>query len=110
MSKFDTISKILGILIAERESYSYVDKIGYAPSKDMLLHYLKEAFRDYNSLLTGGFDKKSLEEEAKKINIEYAERELMDIENISEEDRKAIREVSSLIASKALLVAAKLRG
>ncbi len=107
-SRFDNISRILGVLVAERESYSYVDKVGYAPSRDTLLFYLKEAFRDFNSLLSSGFENTTAGSEAKRVNLREAERELLEIESIN--DRRKLREVSSLISSRALLIAARLMG
>lgn len=109
VDKFDNLARILGILCAERGDYSYVDKIGYAPSKDTLLFYLKEAFRDFNSLLSGSFENKAAEKEIQYLNLMTAEKELKAIEEIDVKDRKQLREISSLISSKALLVAARLK-
>ncbi len=46
----ENLAKILAVLVAEG-NYTYVDKIGNAPSKDLLAFYLKETFRDFHSLM-----------------------------------------------------------
>jgi len=103
----DDVAKILAILIAEENSYTYVDKLGNAPSVDLALHYIREAFRDFHSLLRkGSLENKALQnlvEDVKK-NIDRVQVTLSDIAKI--EDRKVLRKVVSLIASKALALAA----
>lgn len=104
----DEIAKVLAVLVAERKNYGYIDKLGYAPSKDLTLFYLKEALRDLQSLLSGKFENKKAEEMAKEINFGIVEEGLNSISKIESADRKKLREVSSLIASKALAKSASL--
>ena len=42
------VAKVLSVLIAEKENYTYVDKLGYAPSKDLAIFYIREALRDFS--------------------------------------------------------------
>lgn len=107
--RYDNLSRILAVLCAERGSYSYIDKIGYAPSRDTLLYYLKEALRDFNSLLNSGFESDVVSKEVHKIDYNYAEKELESISNVDPNDRKRLRELSSIISSKALLLAARMK-
>jgi len=109
MSEFTEIGKILAVLVAEQDSYTYVDKIGYAPSRDLAIFYLKEAIRDFHSLLRRGeFENKSAKKEAEKINYNRVEYEIRKMSNIS--DRKELREKLSLIAALALTISARLKG
>jgi len=49
--EIEEISKALAVLVAEAGNYSYVDKLGYAPSRDLAIFYLKEALRDLHSMM-----------------------------------------------------------
>jgi CRISPR-associated protein Csa5 len=107
MRSIDIIAEILGFLVAEG-NYSYVDKVGQAPSGDLLIFYLKEALRDFHSLARGDLknvDKdelcKFLEDIAEgKNNPDWA---LNDIaKTVHEGGPKKLREVCSLISAKAL--------
>jgi len=102
----DNLAKALAILVVEEESYSYIDKIGYAPSKDLALFYIKEALRDLHSLIRGGVLEKA---EAKKllgeVDFDRVEREIEKIGSL--ETRKELREVLSMLTSKALTIVAK---
>ncbi|MEM0203843.1 MAG: type I-A CRISPR-associated protein Csa5 [Archaeoglobaceae archaeon] len=104
----DEVAKVLAVLVAENKNYSYIDKLGYAPSKDLALFYLKEALRDLHSLLGKEFGNKKAEELAKKIKFELVEKCLNSMTSI--ESRKELREVTALIASKALAKSASLVG
>ncbi len=104
----EDIAKVLAVLVAEQGSYTYVDKIGYAPSTDLAVFYLKEALRDYHSLLR----KEKLEnEDVRKLmkeikgNIRKIEDNIQKIAEIK--DRRELRRITSLIASKALITSAK---
>ena len=104
----ENIAKLLAVLVAENESYTYVDKLGYAPSKDLVLYYLREALRDFMSLKNNSqWQYSKALEEAEKINMEFLEREIQNIEKIS--TMKELREVVSLIAAKALSIASRLK-
>ncbi|MGB9760003.1 MAG: type I-A CRISPR-associated protein Csa5 [Thermoproteota archaeon] len=99
-------SKALAVLIAEQKSYSYVDKLGYATSRDLVLFYLKEALRDLHSLKNKEFENKRAEEEFKSIRFDYLDKEIEDISKI--ESKQKLREITSLIASKALALSMNL--
>lgn len=104
---FDNIAKLLAVLMNEQESYTYIDKLRNAPSKDLAIFYFGEAIRDYHSILSKGFGKKSSESEAKWINFLEIEKEIDKLKTIS--DRKEIREIVSLISAKALAILGKLK-
>jgi len=104
----ENIAELLAVLVAENESYTYVDKLGYAPSKDLVLYYLREALRDFISLKNKPqWDNPKAFEEAGKINMESVEREIQSIERIS--NMKELREAVSLISAKALSIASRLK-
>lgn len=104
----EDIAKVLAVLVAEQGSYTYVDKIGYAPSTDLAVSYLKEALRDYHSLLRKekleNEDVRKLMEEIKD-NIQKIEDNIQKIAEI--EDRRKLRRITSLISSKALITSAR---
>jgi CRISPR-associated protein Csa5 len=101
------ISKALAVLIAEQNSYSYVDKLGYATSRDLVLFYLKEALRDLHSLKNKkSFENKKAEEEFNSIRFDFLDKEIEDISKI--ENKQKLREITSLIASKALALSMNL--
>lgn len=112
-SDIEIVAKMLAVLVAGENNYTYIDKIGYAPSKDLLLFYLKEALRDFHSIIRSGRLKN---EEALNLLNNFVG-ELKDckvdlnesIENIQSYivDRKSLREISSLISAKALAISAK---
>jgi len=103
----EEISKALAVLVAEAGNYSYVDKLGYAPSKDLTIFYLKEALRDLHSMMGRKFENEEAEKAAREIKFEQIDIALQKISKIS--DRKELREITSLIASKALAKSAKLK-
>ncbi|MEM2178969.1 MAG: hypothetical protein QW272_09145 [Candidatus Methanomethylicaceae archaeon] len=104
---FDNIAKLLAVLMNEQESYTYIDKLRNAPSKDLAIFYFGEAIRDYHSILNRGFEKKNSENEAKWINFMEVEKEINKLKTIS--DRKEIREIVSLISAKALAILGRLK-
>ncbi|MCC6028151.1 MAG: type I-A CRISPR-associated protein Csa5 [Archaeoglobus sp.] len=103
----EEISKVLAVLVAEAENYSYVDKLGYAPSKDLAIFYLREALRDLHSMMSRKFENEEAEKVAREIKFEQIDHALQKISGIS--DRKELREITALIASKALAKSAKLK-
>lgn len=108
MREFREISRVLAVLIAEQDSYTYVDKLGYAPSLDLAIYYLKEALRDLHSLLRKGkFENEKAEELLKNIDFSQVESELERFQKIS--DRKELRERTSSIAAYALALSARLK-
>jgi len=104
----DDLSKLLAVLVAEQGSYTYVDKLGYAPSTDLAIFYLKEALRDYHSLLRkGSFENQVVRAVILDLNkrldkINYVLSKIAEIR-----DRSELRRITSLISSKALAYAAK---
>jgi CRISPR-associated protein Csa5 len=103
------LAKALAVLVTEEGNYTYVDKLGYVPSRDLTVFYLREALRDLHSLLRQEkFENKKAEELAKKIEFDKIETALEILTKIS--DKKELREKTSLIAAKALAISAKLRG
>jgi len=102
----DNLAKALAVLVIEEENYSYIDKLGYAPSKDLALYYIKEALRDLHSLIRGGrFEKPYAKALISQVSFEEAERAIEEIGEIA--TRKQLRETLSMIASKALAISAK---
>ncbi|HDI10662.1 MAG TPA: type I-A CRISPR-associated protein Csa5 [Euryarchaeota archaeon] len=100
MGRYDAISKVLAALISESGSYTYVDKLGYSPSTDLAVYYLRESLRDFHSLMRKeDIENRELVEGAKE-SLRSAELEIELISKIK--DRRELRRVTSLIASKAL--------
>ncbi len=103
----DSLAKLLAVLVAENGSYTYVDKLGYAPSKDLVLYYLREALRDFHSLRNKTqWDNPKAFAEAGDIKMEFVEKEIEDIAKVT--GLKDLREVVSLITAKALSTASRL--
>jgi len=103
------LAKVLAVLVAEERNYTYVDKLGYVPSKDLAVFYIREALRDLHSLLRKEkFENKKAEELAKEIKFDKIETALENLTRIS--DKKELREKTSLIAAKALTISAKMGG
>jgi len=102
----DAIAKMLGFLVAEG-NYSYVDKIGQAPSSDFLMFYLQEAVRDFHSLIRGelrNVSRETLDEfisNIKKGTVDL-DRALDEIAKTVKGEPRKLREVCSLLSAKAL--------
>jgi len=104
---FNQLPSVLAVLVAENRAYTYVDKLGYAPTRDLALFYIREAMRDLHSLLNQGrWESERAREEALRINWDYVEAEIAQI--VSAEDLPTLREYLSVIVSKALARAARL--
>lgn len=104
----DPISKLLAVIIAENGDYSHVDKLGYVVSPDLAVYYLREALRDYSSLMnkTKWTNSKaySVAKEIKMKSVEYI------IDKISRiNDPREVRRIVATIAAKALAKANSLR-
>ncbi len=123
-SNVENISEILAVLVAGEENYTYIDKLANAPSADLAMFYLREAMRDFHSILRQGKvkNKKALKlyERVKKKLYEAAkdEKRVFDFlnntitkiyENCRDDPRK-LRETCSLIGAKALAIAASYIG
>jgi CRISPR-associated protein Csa5 len=101
------IAEVLAVLIAEKGNYTYVDKLGYAPSRDLAIYYLREALRDLHSLIRGkSFENSKAKEKAEKINFDRVERGIQELAKIN--DKKELREITALISAKALSISATL--
>jgi len=97
----------LAVLVAENRSYTYVDKLAYAPSKDLVFYYLREALRDFHSLKNKpGWEHSEIKEEADKVDMEKVEREIQELDKVK--GVKELRERVSLITAKALATASRL--
>jgi CRISPR-associated protein Csa5 len=102
------LGKVLGILISEEESYTYVDKLAYAPSRDLVIFYLREALRDLHSLMKKTqFEYEKTIDELKSINFDLIENCIQQLSSI--QDRRELRELTSFIASTALAYSAGLK-
>jgi len=95
------IAKVLSVLVAEKGDYSYIDKLGYAPSKDLAFFYLREAFRDLHSLIRSGkFENEKARKMLDRIDYKSVEEAIDGIAKIG--NKRALRETLSLISSYAL--------
>ena len=106
-SNIKSIAELLAVLVAENGSYAYVDKLGYAQSKDLVMYYLREALRDFHSLKNKPkWEKDEAQKRANNIDMEAVEMSIQNMEKIS--GMKELREIVSLITAKALAIASKL--
>ena len=122
----EKIARVLAVLIANG-NYTYVDKLANAPSADLVLFYLREAIRDFHSLIRSeNLKNEKARPLLKKVKKELSE-ELSSEHGIFEglnravteiykycydsetfkENPKKLREVSSLIGAKALAISSK---
>ena len=99
--RFLQIPDMLAVL-AHDGDYSYIDRIANSQSKPLVLHYLREALRDFNSLKRNPPQEMNREaiELLQEINHDYLERELDRIMVI--DDARKLREVVSYLCAKAL--------
>ncbi|MCD6487633.1 MAG: type I-A CRISPR-associated protein Csa5 [Desulfurococcales archaeon] len=104
----DPVASILAVLIAENDEYSHVDKLGYVVSPDLAVYYLREALRDFSSLMNKTrWDNPLAYEEAKNIPMDRVDKAIEGLAEIS--DPKEVRRIVSMIAAKALAKANKLK-
>jgi len=104
------MAKLLAILVADRERFSYIDRIANAPSIDSVLWYLREALRDFYSLkrmLRKMVAKGPTEEKLWKWMNEIDDNKVnIFLEKLSGiEDRIELRKTVSLLCGKALALA-----
>ena len=98
---FDEIAKVLAFVVAEQGNYSYIDRIANANSKDIILACLREALRDYHSILRrGNYTARDLK--ADETRVEKALDKIFQTH-----DRKELKEIVSFISAKALTFSAK---
>jgi len=107
-SKGHALGSLLGVLVAVEGSFAYVDKIAQASSKDLALYYIRDALRDYASLMAS--DKVSDFPQAKaladSLSSSDLEKDVGEIEQINSVPE--LREYLSYVASEALIQATKL--
>uniref|UniRef100_A0A7C4BAI3 Type I-A CRISPR-associated protein Csa5 n=1 Tax=Thermofilum pendens TaxID=2269 RepID=A0A7C4BAI3_THEPE len=103
--KISEIAKILAILRVEQGSYTYIDKISQTSSRDLALYYIREALRDYHSLMARGFSNPHARQLAGTVDFEGVEGEIERIRKLS--GAVELREELSTIAAQALAEAAK---
>ncbi len=115
MDHIDTLARLLATLVAEG-NYTYIDKIGYAPSRDLLMFYIKEAMRDFHSLLRSGAKNEKARRFVEEVR-ESIESGKLDIDGSIQKlasdvsgDRRKVREIASLLAAKALAISARFVG
>ena len=110
MESIKDIAEVLAVLIAEKGNYTYVDKLGYAPSKDLVIYYIREALRDLHSLLRSNqkWDNPKAKAKADQINFDRVEKGIQDLAKLDPKDKKKLREVTALISAKALSISATL--
>ena len=112
-AEIENVSTMLAVLVASENDYTYVDKIGYAPSKDLLMFYLKEALRDFHSIARSGRLKNEKARELLDSFLKKLEESNIDLNKSLDEiyrgikDRQSLREITSLISAKALAISAK---
>ncbi len=115
MDHIDTLARLLATLVAEG-NYTYIDKIGYAPSRDLLMFYIKEAMRDFHSLLRSGAKNEKARRFVEEVreSIESGKLDIDDsIQKLASDvsgDRRKVREIASLLAAKALAISARFVG
>lgn len=108
MQEVDELARVLAILIAEQNNYTYVDKLGNAPSKELAIFHIREALRDFNSLMAKEkFENPKAKEEINNVYFKGLEEQITFISKIS--DRRELKEIVSLIGAKALTMAARLK-
>jgi len=101
------IAEVLAVLIAEKGNYTYVDKLGYTPSKDLAVYYIREALRDLHSLINSQkWENQKAKEFAKKINFDRVEKGIQSLAKLDE--KKELRRVTALISAEALSISASL--
>jgi len=104
----DHLSRVLAVVIAENGDYSHVDKLGYVISPDLAVYYLREALRDFSSLLSKtAWENMGARIEAERIRMDLVERALDAILGLK--DPREVRKTVSAIAAKALARANMLR-
>lgn len=106
---FNELPKVLAVLAAEEGSYTYIDRLSHAPSKDLALMYVQEALRDLSTLRNlseEAFENKKAFKELKFIHWLNLEKEVQALGRVR--SARELREVLSLITAKALSLAAYL--
>lgn len=98
--RIKNLSRILAILYVEQGSYTYIDKLSQVVSRDLALYYIREALRDYTSLVNKGFTSEEAAKSSSFVNYAELEAEIEEIRNIQEISK--LREELSAITAQAL--------
>ncbi|MEM0083863.1 MAG: hypothetical protein QW743_00010 [Candidatus Methanomethylicia archaeon] len=101
------LPKVLALLLVEQGSYTYIDKLAQSASKDLALYHIREALRDYHSLLSRGISNDEAKMTADTINFLKIENEIRDINETS--SISGLREKLSFLSAQALAEAARIR-
>ncbi|MDW7971454.1 MAG: hypothetical protein RMI53_06320 [Nitrososphaerota archaeon] len=99
--------KIFSILLVEHGSYTYIDKLAQSTSKDIALYHIREALRDYHSLINRGINYEEAKTVANSIDFLRLENEIKEIGELS--SLPSLRERVSLLSSQALAEAARIK-
>ncbi|MGC8987805.1 MULTISPECIES: hypothetical protein [Infirmifilum] len=94
------LSRVLAILHVEQGSFTYIDKLSQTVSRDLALYYIREALRDYQSLVNRGFESKKAKEASQYVNYAELEAEIEEIRRL--DDVTKLREELSAITAQAL--------
>ena len=100
------LARVLAILNVEQGSYTYIDKISQSVSRDLALYYIREALRDYHSLVNRGFQSEEAKKTSEYVIFSELESEIEFIRSI--QDPVRLREELSMIAAQALAESGRL--
>jgi CRISPR-associated protein Csa5 len=100
------LARVLAILNVEQGSYTYIDKISQSVSRDLALYYIREALRDYHSLVNKGFQFEETKKTSEYVIFSELESEIELIRSI--QDPAKLREELSTIAAQALAESGRL--
>jgi CRISPR-associated protein Csa5 len=100
------LARVLAILNVEQGSYTYIDKISQSVSRDLALYYIREALRDYHSLMNKGFQFEEAKKTSEYVIFSELESEIELIRSI--QDPVKLREELSMIAAQALAESGRL--
>jgi CRISPR-associated protein Csa5 len=100
------LARVLAILNVEQGSYTYIDKISQSVSRDLALYYIREALRDYHSLVNRGFQSEEAKKTSEYVIFSELESEIEFIRSI--QDPVKLREELSMIAAQALAESGRL--
>jgi CRISPR-associated protein Csa5 len=100
------LARVLAILNVEQGSYTYIDKLSQAVSRDLALYYIREALRDYHSLMNRGFQSEEAKKTSEHVIFSELESEIDLIRSI--QDPAKLREELSAIAAQALAESGRL--
>jgi len=111
VKELSELSRALAVLVAEEEKYAYVDKLSYAPSRDLAIFYLREALRDLHSLSRKTDLSENVKSELDRLKSEDVEKAIERAIDrfLQVGGRGELRELTSFVAAKALIFSARLK-